>query len=111
MKAHPDWKMQREDFKRWVLDHEGEIFHVEYDEKRAAKEKEDKQILVQLKEDTTEPKWLFFTSTLTPIASATVNIDDGEKIEVPLEGVTDANDPSIMEKVNEAINSEDLGEN
>jgi hypothetical protein len=103
MSRHPDWKIQRDDFKAWVTEHKDEYFTVEWDEQRKAQNSLDKKLMVCLKEDTTEPKWLFHTDTLIHVASAKVKLDSGEEIKVNLDGVTDPNDARIQEAVNEAL--------
>ena len=100
MKRHPDWKIQRDDFKEWVEAHKDDVFTVEYDAKRKERNSSDMKYNVCLAEDTTEPKWLFYTSTLIPMATATVKLDDEDKeIKVPIK-LEDANS---QEKVNAAI--------
>lgn len=108
MCRHPDWKIQRDDFKEWVTTHKDEHFTVEWDEKRKANNSKDKKIMVCLKEDTTEPKWLFHTDTLIPIATAKVKLDSGKEVKVNLDGVTDVNDPRIQAAVNEALEREKI---
>lgn len=108
MSRHPDWKIQRDDFKEWVTSHKDDYFTVEWDEKRKAKNSTDKKIMVCLKEDATEPKWLFHTDTLIPIATAKVKLDSGEEVKVNLDGVTDVNDPRIQAAVNEALEREKI---
>ncbi len=49
-----------EKFQEWISEHKNEIFTVEFEEKYAKN-----KILCCLKEDTTEPKWLFDTNDLT----------------------------------------------
>ena len=100
MKRHPDWKIQRDDFKEWVEAHKDDVFTVEYDAKRKERNSSDMKYNVCLAEDTTEPKWLFYTSTLIPMATATVKLDDEDKeIKVPIK----LEDASSQEKVNAAI--------
>lgn len=106
MSRHPDWKIQRDDFKEWVTAHKDEYFTVEWDARRKENNTRDKKIMVCLKEDTTEPKWLFHTDTLIPIATAKVKLDSGKEVKVNLDGVTDANDPRIQAAVNEALERE-----
>ena len=106
MIRHPDWKIQRNDFKEWVVAHKDDYFTVEWDSVRKEKNSKDKKIMVCLKEDTTEPKWLFHTDTLIPIATAKVKLESGEEVKVNLDGVTDPNDARIQEAVNEALERE-----
>lgn len=100
MKRHPDWKIQRDDFKEWVEAHKDDVFTVEYDEKRKASNSRDMKYNVCLAEDTTEPKWLFYTSTLIPMATATIKLDGQDnEISVPI----NVEDVNSSEKVNAAI--------
>lgn len=108
MIRHPDWKIQREDFKEWVTSHKDEYFTVEWDELRKEKNSRDKKLMVCLKEDTTEPKWLFHTDTLIPVATAKVKLDSGDEVKVNLDGVTDPNDARIQKAVNEALERENI---
>lgn len=111
MVRHPDWKIQRDDFKEWVTAHKDEYFTVEWDKKRKENDSKDKKIMVCLKEDTTEPKWLFHTDTLIPITTAKVKLDSGEEVRVNLDGVTDLNDSRIQEAVEEALKREHINTN
>ncbi len=100
MKRHPDWRIQRDDFKAWVEAHKDDMFTVEWDKNRKERNSRDKKFNVCLAEDTTEPKWLFYTSTLIPMATATVKFDNEEKeLKVPIK----LEDASSQEKINEAI--------
>lgn len=100
---HPEWANQDEDFKAWVEEHKDEIFTVEYDNERVPQNSVGYKVNVCLKEDTTEPKWLFHAATLTPIPTCTVDLEDGESFKIDLDGINDANDPRIQEMVNKAI--------
>lgn len=111
MVRHPDWKIQRDDFKEWVTAHKDEYFTVEWDKKRKENNSKDKKIMVCLKEDTTEPKWLFHTDTLIPITTAKIKLDSGGEVRVNLDGVTDPNDSRIQEAVNEALERERINTN
>ena len=108
MSRHPDWKVQRDDFKEWVTAHKDEYFTVEWDERRKAENSNDKKIMVCLKEDDTNPKWLFHTDTLIPIATATIKLENGKEIDVKLDGVTDPNDSRIQDAINEALEREKI---
>jgi hypothetical protein len=103
MSRHPDWKIQRDEFKDWVTAHKDEYFTVEWDERRKAENSKDKKIMVCLKEDDTNPKWLFHTDTLMTVATAKVKLDSGEEIKVNLDGVTDPNDARIQSAIEEAL--------
>jgi hypothetical protein len=59
MKSHPDYKNLVPKYRDWVEDNQDKIFTVIYDEN-----KKNKPVLVCLKEDTTNPKWLFWTGDL-----------------------------------------------
>ena len=106
IRRHLDWKIQRKDFKEWVEAHKDEVFTVEWDKKRKENNSRDKKMLVCLAEDTTEPKWLFFTSTLIPQAVATITMEDGTENEIVM-SVEDAQDSDkIQAAINEALNRE-----
>lgn len=104
MIRHPDWKIQRDDYKEWVEAHKDETFTVEWDATRKERNSNDKKLNVCLKEDTTEPKWLFNTATLIPLPKATINLDSGEKIDVTLDADVNVSTESGIDKINEAIN-------
>ena len=106
MTSLPDWKNQREEYKAWVEAHKDEYLTVEWDARRKEIDARDKKIMVCLKEDETEPKWLFHSSVLTPVAVATVKMDSGEEIKVNLDGVNDINDDRIQTVINEALEKE-----
>ena len=101
IKRHPDWKIQRKDYKEWVEAHKDEVFTVEWDENRKKNNTSDKKFLVCLKEDETEPKWLFYSSTLIPLPVATVQLDDGTKKDIV---INDTNDIKSVDKIQDAIN-------
>ena len=106
MIRHPDWKIQRDDFKEWVTAHKDDYFTVEWDSYRKENDTKDKKLMVCLKEDTTNPKWLFHTDTLIPIATAKVKLNSGEEVKVNLDGVTDPSDARIQDAINEALERE-----
>lgn len=108
MIRHPDWKIQREDFKTWVTEHKDDYFTVEWDTTRKLNNTKDKKINVCLAEDTTNPKWLFYSDTLIPISTAKVKLDSGKEIKVNLDGVTDVSDARIQEAVQEALARENI---
>lgn len=62
--AHPDWQKINPKLKAFVEENKDNVFTVEYDLKKKESNSKDKDILVCLKEDTNEPKWLFYTSDL-----------------------------------------------
>ena len=59
IKSHPDWIKHDSEYKKFVEDNDGVEFTVEYDEN-----KKDKPSVVQLKEDTSRQKWLFWDGNL-----------------------------------------------
>ena len=101
IKRHPDWKIQRKDYKEWVEAHKDEVFTVEWDKNRKQNDTSDKKFLVCLKEDETNPKWLFYSSTLIPLPVATVKLDDGTEKDIV---INDANDIKSVDKIQDAIN-------
>ena len=101
IKRHPDWKIQRKDYKEWVEAHKDEVFTVEWDENRKKNDTSDKKFLVCLKEDETDPKWLFYSSTLIPLPVATVKLDDGTEKDIV---INDMNNIKSVDKIQDAIN-------
>ena len=101
IKRHPDWKIQRKDYKEWVEAHKDEVFTVEWDENRKKNNTSDKKFLVCLKEDETNPKWLFYSSTLIPLPVATVKLDDGTEKDIV---INDMNNIKSVDKIQDAIN-------
>lgn len=81
----PDWKKLRQDYKDWVIEHKEDIFTVEWDKRRKDKNTNDKKFMVCLKEDDTEPKWLFYTSLLIPQATVTVKMNSGEEFNLTMD--------------------------
>ena len=107
MIRHPDWKNQRDDFKEWCTAHKDDIFTVEWDKERKEKDASDKKLMVCLAEDETEPKWLFNTLTLTPIATARVKLDTtGEEVSVSLDGVDTKDSDAVNKAITEALERE-----
>lgn len=110
MIRHKDWRKQSDEFKKWVEDHKNDLFHVEYDEKKKENNAYDMKFQVHLKEDTTDPKWLFNSETLIPIATAKVKLESGEEAIVPFEDFKGSdpneliNSSSFNEKINSAVN-------
>ena len=64
IKSYPDWREMRKDYREWIESHEGEVFTVEFDPSKKENNSMETNIFVQLKEDTTEPKWLFWAGDL-----------------------------------------------
>lgn len=62
--GHPDWKKMNPEYIQFVEDNKNSVLTVEYDTLRKFKNSEDKDTFVCLREDTTEPKWMFYTSDL-----------------------------------------------
>lgn len=106
IKRHPDWAIQREDYREWVEAHKDEVFTVEWDENRKQNNTSDKKILVCLAEDTTDPKWLFYTSTLIPQATATIKLEDGTESEIVMSAEEAQNTDKIQAAINEALSRE-----
>ena len=104
MVRHPDWKILRKDFREWVEAHKDEVFTVEWDERRKKNDTKDKKLNVCLKEDTTNPKWLFHSDTLIPQISATITLNNGKTIDAGV--VEDANREAVEKAVNEALERE-----
>ena len=65
--TYPDWKIQRKDYKDWVTENKDKIFTVEFDPIKKERHSNDYNTLVQLKEDETKPKWLFWAGDLIPV--------------------------------------------
>lgn len=75
-------------YRDWIIANRGRVFTVEYDPVRVRNNSKDKFSIVQLKEDETTPKWLFWAGDLIPepnqekpletvqINSESENIDD-----------------------------------
>lgn len=64
--AYPDWAELREDYKNWIATHKNEVFTVEFDPIKVREKASNVDKVVQLVEDTTSPKWLFFVGDLIP---------------------------------------------
>mgnify|MGYP000349257298 CR=1 FL=1 len=80
-----------------ALVHKDEIFTVEYDKTKKEKKANDMKTMVCLKEDTTDPKWLFHASCLTEVATGRVKLNDGKEVKF------DIADSSTDEKINKAV--------
>lgn len=63
MKSRPEWKFDVDQnkarFQAWVLAHQDEVFTVEYDKGHT-----EDPVIVCLKEDNTDPKWMFWEGDL-----------------------------------------------
>jgi ABC-type tungstate transport system permease subunit len=59
IKEHPDYSKLSEKYKAFIANNTGREFTVEYDKNHT-----NNPTLVCLKEDTTDPKWLFWTGDL-----------------------------------------------
>lgn len=66
--TYPDYPIMREDYKAWIEAHKDEVFTVEYDPRRVEMKAEDVNTFVQLAEDTTDPKWLWWVGDLIPLS-------------------------------------------
>ena len=77
--SYKEWDFSfSENYKKWVLAHKDDVFTVEYDEYRKQKNTKDLNSIVQLAEDETQPKWLFWSGDLIRIISQE-NIDIVER--------------------------------
>lgn len=110
MIRHKEWKQQTDEFKQWVELHKNDLFHVEYDENKKANSTYDLKFQVHLKEDKTDPKWLFNSETLVPVATARIKLNSGEEKTISLEEFG-GNDPNVLvnsssfsDKINDTIN-------
>lgn len=59
LKGGIDYDRKTEKWKQWIADHQDDTFTVEYDPKFGEQPK-----VVTLKEDTSDPKWLWFIGDL-----------------------------------------------
>ena len=67
--SYKEWKDKtydhnRKAYQEWVLTHAGEVFTVELDPARKGTRQQN--LIVQLQEDATSPKWLFWAGDLIP---------------------------------------------
>jgi len=92
---HPDFKKQKDVFVNWIKDNENSILTVS--------EIRSNGMEVTFEEDKNEPKLWHHVETLTPIATATIKLDDGTEKVVNLDGVTTTEDPKIQEEINKAM--------
>jgi len=59
IKNQPDYPKLTEKFRNWIEDNKDKVYTVEY-----KKNKRGKPLFVTLKEDTSDPKWLFWVGDL-----------------------------------------------
>ena len=78
--SYPDWKQLRKDYRDWVTEHKNDVFTVEFDPLKKEKQTADYNSFVQLKEDETNPKWLFWAGDLIPVEGQTRPDTDKEKL-------------------------------
>lgn len=91
--SYPDWDTNySEDYKRWITAHKDDVFTVEFDPIKKEKNNKTINVLVQLKEDETNPKWLFWAGDLIPQHS-----DSYMKLKL----YEALNREEVLEKVNE----------
>ena len=110
MIRHKQYKEQTDEFRAWVEEHKNDIFTVEIPQTENEDHPQQSAVNVNFVEDTTEPKWLLHVDTLIPIASAKVTLDDGTQEVIAMDGVTDVNDPTIMDRINSVLDKDNLEE-
>ena len=91
----PDFKKQTNDFQNWVHAHKNDLFTVEQTRKEGRE--------VTLLEADENHKFWHFVETLIPIASATIKLNNGKRETIALDGVTSAEDPEIIKKINQTL--------
>ncbi len=119
MRLSPDWynNRLRRDYKEWVLAHKDEVFTVELDEQRKTRDNgkhKDYDLMVCLKEDKTNPKWLFFAGDLillpggtNPPDSIKVNEKDNKNInKSELKSQVQRTNEKIQDAIQEALERE-----
>ena len=107
IKRHPDWKIQRKDYKEWVEAHKDEVFTVEWDENRKKNDTSDNKFLLCLNEDETDPKCLFYSSTINPLSVATVQLYNKTEKNIVRENIDDIKSTYRMQNaINEALKRE-----
>ena len=84
--SYKEWKSEdlgpnRKKYQEWVLAHANDEFTVEYDPIRKANNAKDIHSIVQLKEDETEPKWLFWAGDLIQLPGQTPPWTAKQKVE------------------------------
>jgi hypothetical protein len=62
MKKHPDYNRLTQKYRDWVNAHISDIFTVRFDDATKTN-----PMLVSLEEDTTDPRWLFWTGDLKKV--------------------------------------------
>lgn len=74
-----DWDKKSKKYKDFIESCSQKIFTVEFDRFRKENNLKDKQIMVCLKEDKTNPKWLFYSGDLILIKRNNIDIEKEEK--------------------------------
>lgn len=78
--TYPDWKQLREEYRNWVTEHKDDVFTVEFDTSKKKNQADDYNNFVQLAEDETKPKWLFWAGDLIPVEGQTKPDKKTEKL-------------------------------
>lgn len=78
--TYPDWKQLREEYRNWVTEHKNDVFTVEFDASKKENQADDYNSFVQLVEDETKPKWLFWAGDLIPVEGQTKPDTKTEKL-------------------------------
>lgn len=65
--SYQDWPRMRDEYKDFIISHKDDIFTVEFDEQKKLNGDSNYDSMVQLKEDTTKPKFLFWAGDLIPV--------------------------------------------
>lgn len=79
IKSSKDWDKLSLRYKEFVETHKDEIFTVEFDPVKKELNAKTKDLLVQLEEDETRPKWLFQARDLIPLPGQTKPKDKQEE--------------------------------
>lgn len=103
MIRHPDYKNQPQEFKDFVEEHKNDILTVEWNKEKVELDAFDKKMNVNLSEDTSDPKWLFYSDTLIPLATANIKLEDGTEHKVVLGDIQNENDPRIQSLIQEEM--------
>lgn len=99
-----DWGILNKKYKNWLKENQDKIFTVEYDKNRGENFKKEKHILVQLKEDTTNPKWLFWAGYLIPEKGQDLKkLEEKEKNNNIKEKNKDIINEAILREVNQIV--------
>lgn len=96
--SYKDWDRLRPEYKEFVEKHKNDIFTVEFDPVKKETKAENLETMVQLKEDPTVPKFLFWAGDLIPINGLDKNNKKSKKSE--LEEFTHKLDERIEELKN-----------